>query len=122
MPHGISVIVTAPAAFRFTYSADPARHEQAAALLGAPRTGPDALPSALSSLMADLDVPSFSDLGYGGEDIPELVRGARAQARLLVGSPREVTDEDLASILRESLGALSARRPRPSSSCASRPA
>ena len=39
------------------------------------------------------------------DDIPELVRGARAQARLLVGSPREVTDEDLASILRESLGA-----------------
>jgi len=105
VPHGISVIVTAPAAFRFTYPADPARHERAAALLGAAGSGPDALPSALSSLMADLGVPSLSDLGYGIEDIPELVRGARAQARLLVGSPREVTDEDLGSILRESLGA-----------------
>jgi len=104
VPHGISVIVTAPAAFRFTYPADPGRHEQAAALLGAPGSGPGALPSALSSLMADLGVPSLSDLGYGVEDIPELVRGARAQARLLVGSPREVTDEDLGSILRESLG------------------
>jgi hydroxyacid-oxoacid transhydrogenase len=103
VPHGISVIVTAPAAFRFTYPAAPSRHEHVAALLGAPGSGPDALPAALSSLMADLNVPSLSDLGYGEEDIPALVRGARAQERLLVGSPREVTDDDLSAILRESL-------------------
>jgi len=105
VPHGISVIVTAPAAFRFTYSADPARHEEAAALLGAPGKGPDALPSALQSLMDDLDIPGLSALGYGEDDIPELVRGARAQERLLVGAPREVTDDDLSAILRESLSA-----------------
>jgi alcohol dehydrogenase class IV len=103
VPHGISVIVTAPAAFRFTYSAAPERHEHAAALLGSSSPGPDALPSALSSLMADLGVPSLPELGYGEEDIPELVRGARAQERLLAGAPREVTDADLAAILRESL-------------------
>jgi alcohol dehydrogenase class IV len=105
VPHGLSVIVTAPAAFRFTYPASPARHEHVAALLGAPGSGPDALPAALSSLMADLGVPSLSDLGYGEEDIPALVRGARAQERLLVGAPREVTDDDLSAILRESLRA-----------------
>ncbi|WP_028064894.1 hydroxyacid-oxoacid transhydrogenase [Solirubrobacter soli] len=105
VPHGISVIVTAPAAFRFTFPASPSRHEHVAALLGAPGSGPDALPSALSSLMADLGVPSLSDLGYGEEDIPALVRGARAQERLLVGSPRPVTDDDLSAILRESLHA-----------------
>jgi hydroxyacid-oxoacid transhydrogenase len=103
IPHGISVIVTAPAAFRFTYEADPERHEQAAALLGSRATGRDALPDALSALMADLDVPSLAQLGYGEDDIPDLVKGARAQARLLVGAPREVTDEDLAGILRASL-------------------
>jgi hydroxyacid-oxoacid transhydrogenase len=97
------VIVTAPEAFRFTYSADPSRHEHVAALLGAPGSGPDALPSALSSLMADLGVPSLAELGYGEEDIPALVRGARAQERLLVGAPREVTDADLSAILRASL-------------------
>jgi alcohol dehydrogenase class IV len=103
VPHGISVIVTAPAAFRFTYPASPSRHEHVAALLGAPGSGPDALPLALLSLMADLGVPSLSDLGYDSDDIPALVSGARAQERLLVGSPREVTDDDLSAILRESL-------------------
>jgi alcohol dehydrogenase class IV len=53
--------------------------------------------------MADLNVPSLSALGYGENDIPDLVKGARAQARLLVGAPREVTDDDLAGILRASL-------------------
>jgi hydroxyacid-oxoacid transhydrogenase len=102
IPHGISVIVTAPAAFRFTYEADPQRHELAAALLGSHATGRDALPDALSALIADLDIPSLSALGYDAADIPELVKGARAQARLLVGSPRPVSDDDLAAILRES--------------------
>jgi alcohol dehydrogenase class IV len=104
VPHGISVIVTAPAAFRFTYEADPERHERAASLLsGHDVFGRDALPDALSALMADLNVPFLGDLGYGEDDVPELVKGARAQARLLVGSPRAVTDDDLAAILRESL-------------------
>jgi hydroxyacid-oxoacid transhydrogenase len=103
VPHGISVIVTAPAAFRFTYEADPQRHERAAALLGSHETGRDALANALTALMRDLDVPSLSDLGYGESDVDALVEGALAQQRLLVGSPREVTAADLASILRESL-------------------
>src|SRR4051812_2235238 len=102
--HGISVIVTSPAAFRFTYEADPERHHRAAELLTGERAeGPDALPEALRALMRDVDAPSgISELGYGEDDIDALVEGALQQQRLLAVAPREVGGNDLARILRES--------------------
>jgi hydroxyacid-oxoacid transhydrogenase len=105
VPHGHSVIVTAPAAFRFTYEAAPERHERAAALLAAgAATGPEALPDALRALMRDVGAPSgIAELGYGEEDIPALVEGALKQQRLLVIAPREAGPDDLAGILRASL-------------------
>jgi hydroxyacid-oxoacid transhydrogenase len=105
VPHGHSVIVTAPAAFRFTYEAAPERHERAAELLtGELVRGPDALPDALMALMRDVGAPAgIAELGYGEEDIPALVDGALKQQRLLVIAPREPSADDLAAILRESL-------------------
>jgi alcohol dehydrogenase class IV len=104
VPHGHSVIVTAPAAFRFTYEAAPERHEHVASLLsGAPASGPDALPDALRALMRDVGAPSgIGELGYGEDDIPALVEGALKQQRLLVIAPREPSAGDLAAILRAS--------------------
>jgi alcohol dehydrogenase class IV len=103
--HGISVIVTSPAAFRFTYEADPERHHRAAELLTGERAeGPDALPDALRALMRDVDAPAgIEALGYGEDDIDALVEGALQQQRLLAVAPREVGGNDLAKILRESL-------------------
>ena len=99
MPHGISVIVTAPAAFAWTYEADPERHDRAAELLGG-----TSLPEVLMALMKDLGVPTgIGALGYTEDDIPALVEGAMAQQRLLVGAPREPSEADLAEILRASL-------------------
>jgi alcohol dehydrogenase class IV len=103
--HGVSVIVTAPAAFRFTYEADPERHHRAAELLTGERAeGPDALPDTLRALMRDVGAPAgIGELGYGEDDIEALVEGALQQQRLLAVAPREVGANDLARILRESL-------------------
>lgn len=107
IPHGQSVIVTSPAAFRFTYEAAPERHRRAAELLsGAPLddAGPDTLPELLLGLMRDVGVPTgLRELGYDEGDVYALVDGALKQQRLLVVSPREAGAEDLARILRESL-------------------
>ncbi|HEX8084270.1 MAG TPA: hydroxyacid-oxoacid transhydrogenase [Solirubrobacteraceae bacterium] len=104
VPHGLSVIVTSPAAFAFTYEAAPERHERVAAMLDAEGRGPEALPDALRALMRDLGVPDrIRAFGYTEEDVPQLVDGARKQQRLLTIAPREPSDDDLAAILRASL-------------------
>ncbi len=105
IPHGHSVIVTAPAAFRFTYDAMPERHDHVASLLaGEPVSGPDALPEALSALMRDVGAPTaLGELGYDADDIDAIVEGALKQQRLLNVAPREPSADDLATIVRASL-------------------
>jgi len=107
VPHGHSVIVTAPAAFRFTYEAMPERHHHVAELLAGERIldpGPDTLPGVLLDLMRDVAAPSgVAEFGYTEDDVPALVDGAIAQQRLLVVAPREARAEDLARILTASL-------------------
>ena len=107
VPHGHSVIVTAPAAFRFTYDAMPERHHQVAELLaGEPieDPGPDTLPDILRQLMKDVGAPrGVAEFGYTEDDLPELVDGALKQQRLLAGAPREVSEEDLHHIITASM-------------------
>jgi alcohol dehydrogenase class IV len=107
VPHGHSVIVTAPAAFRFTHEAAPERHHHVAELLAGRALedrGADTLPDVLRELMRDVGAPAgIAELGYGEEDLPALVEGARRQQRLLAVAPREPSDGDLADILRASL-------------------
>ncbi len=107
VPHGWSVIVTAPAAFRFTYEADPERHHRVAELLsGEQIEKPDenTLPGIIVQLMRDVGAPrGVRELGYDEDDVEDLVDGAMKQQRLLVGAPREVTEEDLANIIRDSM-------------------
>ncbi|MBV9196722.1 MAG: iron-containing alcohol dehydrogenase [Solirubrobacterales bacterium] len=107
VPHGHSVIVTAPAAFRFTYDAMPERHHHVAELLsGGPieEPGPDTLPEVLRQLMKDVDAPrGVAEFGYTEDDIPGLVDGAMKQQRLLAVAPREVGEEDLRHIITASM-------------------
>ncbi|HEY3728335.1 MAG TPA: hydroxyacid-oxoacid transhydrogenase [Solirubrobacteraceae bacterium] len=107
VPHGNSVIVTAPAAFRFTYDAMPERHHHVAGLLaGEPPAdpGPDTLPEVLRRLMQDVGAPrGVAELGYTEDDVPALVEGALKQERLLAVAPKEVGAEDLRHIIGASM-------------------
>jgi hydroxyacid-oxoacid transhydrogenase len=108
VPHGQSVSLTAPAAFRFTFTTDPDRHVFAARLLDpdvASRAEPrEQLAAALISLMRDIGIPNgIGGVGYAEGDIPDLVEGTLKQQRLLSVAPRPVTGEDLADIFRQSI-------------------
>jgi len=108
VPHGMSVSLTAPEAFRFTFSAAPERHLRAARLLEPAAETPDdpadLLPAVVIRLMRDVGVPDgVGAVGFGEADVDELVAGAMKQQRLLATAPREVTAEDLAGIFRRSM-------------------
>jgi alcohol dehydrogenase class IV len=107
VPHGLSVIVTAPAVFRFTYDVDPKKHIKAAELLkGCTINNPssESLPNELINLMQEVGVPSgLKELGYSKDDISEIVKGAMKQQRLLSIAPKNVNEKDLNRILVQSI-------------------
>jgi alcohol dehydrogenase class IV len=106
VPHGMAVSLTAPEAFRWTFDSSPERHLRAAGLLapGHEYDGPDALPGVLADLMRDIAIPNgLGAVGYGRDDVADLVDGAMKQQRLLATAPREVTERDVAGILERSL-------------------
>jgi hydroxyacid-oxoacid transhydrogenase len=107
-PHGYSVIVTSPASFRYTFASNPDKHRRVAELL----TGEviddadeNTLPDVLIALMRDVGAPSgIEELGYGEDDLDELVEGALKQQRLLAIAPAEVGPRELRTILADSMG------------------
>lgn len=110
VPHGIAVIINAPAAFRFTAYASPDRHLRGAQALGiqgnrlTPQTVGSVLSEWLLNFMQELHLPTrLSELGYQKEDIPQLVEGTLAQKRLTALAPRPVHTEALTQIFEESL-------------------
>ena len=112
VPHGISVILNAPAVFRFTASASPERHLQAAEALGADVANARAedagkiLADRLVWYMQRLRTPNgLSAIGYTSADIPALVEGTLPQHRVTKLSPRPARPEELSRLFEESLKA-----------------
>jgi len=110
VPHGMSVILNAPAVFRFTAEASPDRHLVAAGILGAdvsrakPEDAGKILSDRLVGIMQRLKVPNgLRAVGYGKADIPALVRGTLPQARVTRLSPRPADESDLAHLFEEAL-------------------
>lgn len=109
-PHGIAVVLNAPAAFRFTGPTNPERHLDVARAMGMDTgnipadEGGNALADCFIDLMKQTGLPNgLEALGYGEEDIPALAKGGIAQQRPLSMSPRAVTEEGLQDIYRDAL-------------------
>lgn len=116
VPHGLSVIVNAPAVFRFTGIADPERHKKCAQALAAARGSTSSsrgvadsdagvwLADEIMELAAILDVPmGLRNLGYTEEDVPSLVEGTLPQHRVTKISPRPVGPAELEALFLDAL-------------------
>lgn len=110
IPHGMSVILHAPAVFRFTAPACPQRHLDVAEALGADVSKAD--PSDAGAILADriiefmqvLDVPSgLAAVGFTAEDIPSLVNGTLPQHRVTKLSPRPADAEALTGMFEDAM-------------------
>ncbi|XP_046581505.1 hydroxyacid-oxoacid transhydrogenase, mitochondrial-like isoform X1 [Haliotis rubra] len=110
IPHGLAVIITAPAVFEFTAPACPDRHIKAAECLGVDvrnvKRG-DAgrvLSDKLREIMHDLATPNgLTELGFQSQDVPSLVKGTMPQHRLTKLCPRPFQEEDIATLLEKSM-------------------
>jgi alcohol dehydrogenase class IV len=110
VPHGMAVAVNAPSVFRHTGATDPARHLEAAALLGAEVRGAgeadagEVLAAEVIRLMREIAIPNgIAGVGYGRGDIAALVEGTLPQQRLLGNAPCELPAEALAGLFERAL-------------------
>jgi len=110
VPHGMSVILNAPAVFRFTASANPERHLQAAEALGADvshvrkEDAGKVLADRITWFMQRLQMPNgLSAIGYTSADIPALVEGTLPQHRVTKLSPRPAGPDELAALFEDAM-------------------
>ncbi|MCA9876143.1 MAG: iron-containing alcohol dehydrogenase [Thermomicrobiales bacterium] len=110
VPHGMSVILNAPSVFRWTASANPARHLEAARLLGADTRGAadedagEILAGAIIDIMRQVGMPNgLAAVGFGPDDVEALVVGTIPQHRVTKLSPRPASEDDLRQLF---LGAM----------------
>ena len=112
VPHGMSVILNAPAVFRYTASADPERHLLAAEALGADVSRAQAedaghiLADRITWFMQRLKMPNgLRAVGYSSSDVPALVDGTLPQHRVTTLAPRPAGPDELAALFEAAMTA-----------------
>ena len=110
VPRGVSVILNAPAVFRFTAGASPARHLEAAEALGANVSGVAAadagtvLADRITWFMQRLHVPNgLRAIGSSSSDIPALVAGTLPQHRVTKLAPRQAGPDELSALFEDAM-------------------
>ena len=110
VPHGISVILTSPAVFRFTAPGAPERHLEAAACLGAdtsdatPGDAGEVVAGRIVHLMRVTGLPNgLQGIGFAAGDVDALAGSAIRQHRAVANAPRETNCDDAASIFKNSM-------------------
>jgi len=111
IPHGLSVVCTAPADFLFTTCADPKRHLEASQLLGSSlnnnssvETIANTLANQVRSFMSDFNVPNgLSSMGFDHSHVDKLATAALNSFKANPIYPREADLESVASIYEQSL-------------------
>ncbi len=105
IPHGISVILSAPAIFRYTAEAAPERHFEAAGFLQADLRGAgagdsgEALAKRIIELMRKTEVPNgLAAVGFVADDVPALAESSARQVRAIANAPRETNLVDIENI------------------------
>ena len=110
VPHGISVIVNAPAVFRLTGPACPERHLKAAKAMGADTDGADledagdVLADRVIAMMKATGIPNgLRGVGYSEDDLDDLTDRAFPQKRLLDNAPLPIDRAQLKGLFRDAL-------------------
>lgn len=110
VPHGMAVVLNAPAVFRFTAPANPELHLYAARLMGVdtsdarPEDAGEILANAVIDLMRKVDMPNgLNAVGFSSDDVDKLVEGTIPQHRVTKLSPRPASPEDLKQLFLDSL-------------------
>jgi alcohol dehydrogenase class IV len=105
VPHGMAVILNAPAVYRWTAPGCPDRHLHGAECLGAdvrgatPDDAGEIVAARLIEMMKETLFPNgLAAVGFAAADAGALAAGAFPQQRLLANSPRPVAQQDLASL------------------------
>lgn len=110
IPHGISVIVSAPSIFRYTAEATPDRHLQAARLLkaddksAAPEDAGEVLARRLVELMRATHMPNgLNGVGFNESHVSALAESSVRQGRAIANAPRDSNQVDLENMYRSAL-------------------